>query len=124
MARLSGTLIAAALIYSFGFAGTAHSQNCGRIESIIEPCGSCSVEVNSCRTIEEFNTCTYVFPGIACPCAENEYVGTANTSGTCDSLVQPTEPAKFNTVAKGLSTFVVYIPNCAGSYSIERVRTG
>lgn len=124
MARMRGTLIAAVLGLCFAFTGTARAQNCGQIEAITEPCGgSCSVEVKSCRTIEEFNTCTYVFPGVQCPCGVDDYVGTANTSGTCDSLVQPTQTAKFKTIVRRPSVFVVYIPNCVGSYSIERVRT-
>lgn len=87
------------------------------------PCGNNTCSVNPYGCAYGYGSCFYVFPGIACPCATSEeYVGTAqNNPAACGELVRPNVKASIRTAAGAARTFVVYLPNCKGSFSIEEV---
>ena len=119
MIRLREILILAML--GLTFSGTAHAQ-CGvLIPAVPQVCSTgCVVIVNECQS--GHNDCYWTFPGVQCSCDTNEYFANAqHNPNACGQLVRPTVRASIKTAAGVARTFLIYLPNCKGSFSVEQV---
>lgn len=120
MVKLRGALVVAALCLAF--AGTVKSQQCDRLTTPqgLECDTGCVVFVRGCAYGS--GDCYYIFPGVQCPCDINEYWANAESNpSVCGQLVRPTAHASFKTAVGTVRSFVVYLPNCKGSLSVEEV---
>ncbi len=126
MTKTSELSIAAALALCFILPGTARAQtDRGVIHNGI-PVGcsnnQCQVVVATCT--EGYRPCTWAARSVQCPCDINEYVGSADTSGTCSQSVRQTQrPPDLKALSGVARAFTHYIPNCKGEYSFQEIVT-
>ena len=99
----------------------AGRAQCGLIGSYTATChGGCVVSIKACRAGTQ--KCYEEFPGVQCPCDVNECWGTATDTGpNRDVPVRPTVRAALKTSAGAARSLFLYLANCDGTYSLEKV---